>query len=56
MASPTPHKPPGASTLLAASNWAAPDWGQWAKGHQRKEPRQDAKVLNMALNTLKRET
>jgi len=53
--SPTPHKPPGASTLVAASNWAAPDWGQGAKRHQRKEPRQDAKVLNMTLNSLKRE-
>jgi len=55
MPSPTPHKPPGASTLVGASNWAAPDWGQGAKRHQRKEPRQDAKVLNMTLNSLKRE-
>ncbi len=55
MASPTPHKPPGASTLVAASNWAAPDWGQGAKRHQRKEPKQDAKTLNITLNNLKRE-
>ena len=52
----TPHKQPRASTLVEASNWAAPDWGQGAKRHQRKEPRQDAKVLNMTLNSLKRET
>ena len=41
--------------LVAASNWAAPDWGQGAKRHQRKEPRQDAKVFNITLNNLKRE-
>ena len=53
--SPTPHKKPGASTLVAASNWAAPDCGQGAKRHQRREPKQGAKVLNMTLNSLKRE-
>ena len=40
-AEPYTHTPQaaGARTLVTASNWAAPDWGQEAKMHQRKEPR-----------------
>ena len=50
----TPQAPVG-EHAGGSVNWAAPDWGQGAKRLQRKEPRQDSKVLNMALNTLKRE-
>ena len=39
------------STLVVAAS----NWGQ-GKRHQRKEPRKDAKVLNMTLNTVQRET
>ena len=37
-----PYTPPSrrwASTQVGASNWAAPDWGQGAKRHQRRETR-----------------